>query len=389
MTDQCPVSPRAGRIPPFMVMEVLERAQTLEREGRSIIHLEVGEPDFETPDCIKAAGIRAISEGKTKYSHSLGVLELREAICESYAAEYGVEVTPNRIVVTSGTSPAMLLIFAALLDTGEEVIISDPHYACHPNFVDFLGGQPVFLNVREEEGFQFRPGEVKDLVTPRTRALFINSPSNPTGNILSRERMADLAQLGPCVVSDEIYHGLVYEGKAHSILEFTDNAFVLNGFSKKYAMTGWRLGYVIAPKNFVRPIQKLQQNFFISAGSIAQHAGVAALREADPDVARMVKVYDERRRFMVAALRELGFGITVEPTGAFYVLANARHIDGDSYRLAFDILERAGVAVTPGIDFGRNAEGYLRFSYASSLENITEGMKRIRAYLDSRDHAAP
>jgi aspartate/methionine/tyrosine aminotransferase len=389
MTDQCPVSPRAGRIPPFMVMEVLERAQTLEREGRSIIHLEVGEPDFETPDCIKAAGIRAISEGKTKYSHSLGVLELREAICESYAAEYGVEVTPDRIVVTSGTSPAMLLIFAALLDTGEEVIISDPHYACHPNFVDFLGGQPVFLNVREEEGFQFRPGEVKDLVTPRTRALFINSPSNPTGNILSRERMADLAQLGPCVVSDEIYHGLVYEGKAHSILEFTDNAFVLNGFSKKYAMTGWRLGYVIAPKNFVRPIQKLQQNFFISAGSIAQHAGVAALREADPDVARMVKVYDERRRFMVAALRELGFGITVEPTGAFYVLANARHIDGDSYRLAFDILERAGVAVTPGIDFGRNAEGYLRFSYASSLENITEGMKRIRAYLDSRDHAAP
>jgi len=367
-----------------MVMEVLERAQTLEREGRSIIHLEVGEPDFETPDCIKAAGIRAISEGKTKYSHSLGVLELREAICEFYAAEYGVEVTPDRIVVTSGTSPAMLLIFAALLDTGEEVIISDPHYACHPNFVDFLGGQPVFLNVREEEGFQFRPGEVKDLITPRTRGLFINSPSNPTGNILSRERMADLAQLGPCVVSDEIYHGLVYEGKAHSILEFTDNAFVLNGFSKKYAMTGWRLGYVIAPKNFVRPMQKLQQNFFISAGSIAQHAGVAALREADPDVARMVKVYDERRRFMVAALRELGFGITVEPTGAFYVLANARHIDGDSYRLAFDILEKAGVAVTPGIDFGRNAEGYLRFSYASSLESITEGMKRIRTYLESR-----
>ena len=197
--------------------------------------------------------------------------------------------------------------------------------------------------------------------------------------------MGAIAELGPCVISDEIYHGLVYEGKARSILEFTDNAFVLNGFSKKYAMTGWRLGYVIAPEQFVRPMQKLQQNFFISAGSIAQHAGVAALREAGPDVARMCAVYDERRRFMVGRLRELGFGIAVEPTGAFYVLANARHLDGDSYRLAFDILEKAAVAVTPGIDFGRNAEGYLRFSYANSLDKITEGMERLERYLDERE----
>jgi aspartate/methionine/tyrosine aminotransferase len=364
-----------------MVMEVLERAQALEREGRSIIHLEVGEPDFETPDCIREAGIRAIREGKTKYSHSLGHLELREAICEDYRRNYGVEVTPERIVVTSGTSPAMFLLFAALLDTGEEIVLSDPHYACHPSFVDFLGGVPVYVKAREEDGFQFRPEEIKERITPRTRGIFINSPSNPTGNSRSAERMAAIAGLGPCVISDEIYHGLVYEGKAHSILEFTDNAFVLNGFSKKFAMTGWRLGYVIAPEQFVRPMQKLQQNFFISAGSIAQYAGVAALREADPDVARMVTLYDERRRFMIDRLRGLGFGITVGPTGAFYVLANARHLDTDSHRLAFDILEKAGVAVTPGVDFGRNAEGYLRFSYANSLEQIDEGMKRLEDYL--------
>ena len=244
-----------------------------------------------------------------------------------------------------------------------------------------LGGKPVFVNVREEDGFQFRPEEIRSRMSPKTRGIFINSPSNPTGNILSAERMAAIAGLGPCVISDEIYHGLVYEGKAHSILEFTDNAFVLNGFSKKFAMTGWRLGYVIAPEQFVRPMQKLQQNFFISAGSIAQYAGVAALREADPDVARMVTLYDERRRFMIDRLRGLGFGITVEPTGAFYVLANARHLDTDSHRLAFDILEKAGVAVTPGVDFGRNAEGYLRFSYANSLEQIDEGMKRLEDYL--------
>jgi aspartate/methionine/tyrosine aminotransferase len=382
--NECPVSSRVDEIPPFMVMEVLERAQALEREGRDIVHLEVGEPDFETPACISEAGKRAIEEGRTKYSHSLGLLELREAICEDYRKNYGVEVTPDRIVVTSGTSPAMLLLFAALINDGDEVIISNPHYACHPNFIDFLGGRPVFVSVREEDGFQFRPEEIQERITGRTKGIFINSPSNPTGNLLSAERMAAIAELGPCVISDEIYHGLVYEGKEHSILEFTDHAFVLNGFSKKYAMTGWRLGYVIAPKNFVRPMQKLQQNFFISAGSIAQWAGIAALREAGPDVEQMRQVYNERRRYMIGRVRGMGLAITVAPTGAFYVLANARHIDGDSYRLAFDILEKAGVAVTPGIDFGRNAEGYLRFSYASSLEKIAEAMDRLEKYLAGR-----
>ena len=185
----------------------------------------------------------------------------------------------------------------------------------------------------------------------------------------------------PYIISDEIYHGLVYEGKEHSILEYTDRAIVLNGFSKLYAMTGLRLGYLIAPKEFIRPIQKMQQNFFICASSTAQVAGIAALRNADDDVARMKRIYNERRKFMIKRLKELGFGITVEPTGAFYVFANASHISGDSYRLAFDILDKAHVGVTPGIDFGRNGEGYIRFSYANSIENIEEGLKRIERYL--------
>jgi aspartate/methionine/tyrosine aminotransferase len=275
----------------------------------------------------------------------------------------------------------MLLLFAALLDPGDQVIISDPHYACYPNFIRFVEGEPVGIPVFEEDGFQFRPDAIRQKITARTQAIFINSPSNPTGNLLSAERMQEIAAMRPWIVSDEIYHGLVYEGQEHSILEYTDTAFVLNGFSKLYAMTGLRLGYLIAPKPFVRPIQKLHQNFFISANSMIQRAGIAALTQAGADVARMKAVYNDRRKFMLARLKAMGFGITVEPTGAFYVFANARHLSNNSYELAFDILAKAHVGVTPGIDFGQNGEGYLRFSYANSMENIGEGMDRLEAYL--------
>jgi aspartate/methionine/tyrosine aminotransferase len=195
--------------------------------------------------------------------------------------------------------------------------------------------------------------------------------------------MQVISQFQPYIISDEIYHGLVYEGREHSILEFTDHAFVLNGFSKLYAMTGLRLGYLIAPKPFIRPIQKMQQNFFICANSLAQQAGIVALQDTEEAVASMKSIYDQRRRFMIKRLKALGFGITVEPTGAFYVFANARHISEDSYKLAFDILEKAHVGVTPGIDFGQNGEGYIRFSYANSIEKIAEGLDRIERYLEN------
>ena len=378
------VSKRTCNISSFIVMDVLEKAHEMERKGIHIIHLEVGEPDFETPDCIKAAACQALDEGHTHYTHSLGLLELREAICDYYSEKYGVKVTPDQVIISSGTSPAMFVLFSALLNQGDEVIISDPHYACYPNFIKFLNARPITVPVHEEDGFQYRPEAIKTNITAKTRAIFINSPSNPTGNLLTPERMEAIAQLSPFIVSDEIYHGLVYEGKAHSILEFTDNAFVLNGFSKLYAMTGLRLGYLITPPSFVRAIQKIQQNFFISANSVVQKAGIAALKEADQDVARMRKTYNERRRFMLDRLRELGFGITVEPTGAFYVFANAKHLSHDSYQLAFDILEKAHVGVTPGIDFGSQGEGYLRFSYANSKANIAEAMNRLERYIHNR-----
>jgi len=380
------ISKRTSEMTSFIVMDVLERAHEMERAGVHIIHLEVGEPDFDTPDCVKEAVCRALEDGHTHYTHSLGMYELREAICEYYLTRYGASIDPDQVIVTSGSSPAIFLVFSSLLEKDDQVIISDPHYACYPNFIKFVQGQPVTVPVYEEDGFQYRPESIQKKITSQTRAIFINSPSNPTGNLLSEGRMKAIADLAgepdsPFIVSDEIYQGLVYEGQDHSILEYTDRAFVLNGFSKLFAMTGLRLGYVIAPRPFIRPMQKLQQNFFISANAMVQKAGIVALKEAGDDVARMKNIYNKRRRFMIDRLKQIGFGITVEPTGAFYVFANAKHLSGDSYRLAFDILEKARVGVAPGIDFGSNGEGYLRFSYANSLENIAEGMNRLEKYL--------
>lgn len=375
------VSKRTDEMTSFIVMDVLEKACEMECQGTEIVHLEVGEPDFDTPACVIDACCKAMHDGFTHYTHSLGILELREAISQYYSDKYKVRVDPDRIVVTAGCSPAIFMLFAALLEAGDEVIISDPHYACYPNFINFVDGRTVTVPVYEADGFQYRPEAIRGKMSRRTRAIFINSPSNPTGNLLSAGRMQAIADMGPYVVSDEIYHGLVYEGREHSILEFTDRAFVINGFSKLFAMTGLRLGYLIAPRPYVRAIQKVHQNFFISANAAVQKAGIVALQETGGDVARMKATYDKRRRYMIQRLKSLGLGITVEPTGAFYVFANARHLSNDSYQLAFDILEKACVGVSPGIDFGRGGEGYLRFSYANSLENIREGLDRLEKYI--------
>lgn len=375
------IAEKARNITPFIVMEVLERASVLEKEGKNIIHLEVGEPDFDIPSCVLKASEIAMKQGRTHYTHSLGDPELRQEICKSYLKNYGVKISPDQIIVTSGTSPAILMVLQALCNPDDEIILSDPGYACYPNFISLAGAKMVKVPVYEEDGFQYRPENICAAITERTKAILINSPMNPTGNLLSPETLKAIAEFSPYIISDEIYHGLVYEGQAHSILEYTNKAFVLNGFSKLYAMTGLRLGYVIVPEEFVRPIQKLQQNLFICASSVAQRAGIAALREADADIAHMKNIYNERRKYMIGRLRSMGFKITVEPTGAFYVFVNARHLATDSYKLAFDILENAHVGVTPGIDFGENGEGYLRFSYANSLENIIEGLNRLKKYI--------
>ncbi len=273
----------------------------------------------------------------------------------------------------------MLLAFSVILEPEDEVILTKPYYACYPNFIRYLQGKIRFLELSEEESFQIDVEKLKKLITKRTRAIFLNSPANPTGVLIEPQIMQEIASLGPLVISDEIYHGLVYEEKEHTFLEYTEECFVINGFSKAYAMTGWRLGFLIAPQEFVRSIQILQQNFFICPSSISQAAALAAL-DCQKEVEEMKAVYKKRRDYFLPALRELGFSIPYEPQGAFYILARASHIQKNSYELALDILNKAKVAVTPGIDFG--VEGYLRFSYATSLKDIKEGIDRIKRYLE-------
>jgi len=375
------VSDRARAVRPFVVMDVVARAKELERQGRDIVRMDVGDPDFSTPDVVTRAAEVAMEGGDTGYTQSQGLPDLREAVSGRFASKYGVTVDAADIVVTQGTSPAMLLLFGSLLDPGDEVIIADPCYPAYPNYIAFLGGVPVRVPARACDGFRMRVEEIESVITPRTRCIMINSPSNPTGTVLPPEDLRALAHVaerhGLYIASDEIYHGLDFTGTDHTILEYTDRAFVLNGFSKLYAMTGWRLGYLVAPREFVRPAEVIQQNFFLCANHFVQVAGVTALLEAGPDVERMRALYDERRRFLVPALKALGLGIEVEPTAAFYAFADARAWGNDSLALTYRLLEEASVAAAPGVDFGPGGEGFLRFSYATSLERLREGVERL------------
>ncbi len=378
------ISRRAQSLSPFLAMEVFERAAELERAGRSIVHLEFGEPDLETPGVVLEAGIKALRDGHTRYTHSLGHLELREAIVAWYLKHYGVEISPECVVVTVGSSGAMLLAFAALLDPGSEVLMTDPHYACYPKFVAALDGTPVPIPVSEQEGFQLDPAVVQERLGRQTRALILNSPANPTGAVTGLERMQELVKITEgkaVIVSDEVYHGLEYEGQAHSILEYSPDAIVINGFSKLFAMTGWRLGYAIVPESLVRPIQKLQQNLFISAPDFAQIAAIAALTRTGDEIEQRRKLYDGRRQLVLRRLKEMGLEILVEPTGAFYVFVNIQRWNESSLDFVFEVLEKAGVALTPGIDFGIHGEGFARISYANSEESIKEGLDRLQDYV--------
>lgn len=377
------ISKLIDEISPFIVMEILERATELEKEGKKIIHMEVGEPDFDIPDQVKLASTKAINTGHTHYTHSLGNADLRKTIADHYNQTYNLSIDYNRVIITSGSSTAILLILGALIDANDEVIISNPGYACYSNFIKFASGKVIDVNVSASDGFQYSPKSIKDKITTNTKAIFINSPMNPTGNLLQPEIIESISKLGPYVVSDEIYHDLVYNEQPHSILEYTNNAFVVSGFSKNYAMTGLRLGFCICPENFIRPIQKLQQNLFICASSVAQQCGIAAINHCKQDLERMKSIYNSRRLFMISRLKELGFKVPVEPTGAFYIFVDCKHLSSDSYALAFDILEKAHIGVTPGIDFGSNGEGFLRFSYANSIENLKEGMNRLEKYMNT------
>ena len=373
----------------FIVMDVLERANELQHEGIDVIHLEVGEPDFDMPECISQAAIKAYQDGTTHYTHSLGDPLLRAAISDFYRSEYGVTVDPDCIVVTSGSSPAILMALMLLCEAGDEVIMSNPGYPCYRNFALACHAERICVPLHAECDFQYDITEIKKKITDKTRAIFVNSPMNPTGTLVNDQVFKDLVTLDIPIISDEIYHGLVYEGRASSILEFTDNAFVINGFSKRFAMTGLRLGYLIAPKKYMRSLQILQQNLFICAPSTAQKAGIAALTNAKADVDAMRTVYNERRVYIIERLKGMGFVIHTEPQGAFYVFCDARKFTTDSYHFAFDVLEKAHVGITPGIDFGTGGEGFVRFSYANSLENIQTGMDRLEEYLQKLNEQQP
>lgn len=338
------LSKRSVNIPPFYVMEVLENAQKLEHDGKDVVHLEIGEPDFPTAPHICEAAHQALTSCKTRYTHSQGIYELRTAIVDDYNNRFGLDLVPEQVLVTSGTSPALMLSFMALLDQGDKVLLPNPHYACYPNFATALGSVPNFAYTSEENGFGLTPELVSDNMEEGTKAVLVNSPSNPTGYVMSSREMQGIAEVAGDVpiISDEIYQGLVYEGEDHSILEYTDNAFVLNGFSKKYCMTGWRLGYLIAPLDCMRVLQKLQQNFFICANSFVQEAGIAALEGPQDHVDVMVATYDERRKYLLKRLKDIGFSIGYEPKGAFYVLVDAREFGSDSLDLSRRILNGSG-----------------------------------------------
>jgi len=381
------IARRMADIAPFHVMELLTRARKLEAAGRSIIHMEVGELDFTTPPQVIEAASDFIRRGQVFYTPALGIPSLREAIARFYAERYGVTVSPERIVVTAGSSGALLLALAVLLDPGDELLLPDPGYPCNRHFVRTLEGVPRPLFVGPETDYQPTAEGVAQHWTGRTKGLLVASPANPTGTMIAAPAMAELAQgvagRGGALLVDEIYHGLTYGSDAETSLALSDEIFVINSFSKYFGMTGWRLGWLVAPQRFVRDIEKLAQNLYISPSAPAQHAALAAFR---PDTLALLEErrteFAARRDFMLPALRRLGFRIAAEPRGAFYLYADCSALAPDSEAFARELIEQAGVAITPGLDFGDNApQRHVRFAYTVGLDKLEEGVARLARHL--------
>lgn len=376
-----------GVIQPFQVMELLARAKALEAEGRSVIHMEIGEPDFDTPVPVAAAARRVLEGGSVPYTPAAGLPALREAIAGWYRSRYGVEVAPSRVLVTPGASGALLLATGVLLDPGDRVLMADPGYPCYRHFVRFLGAESVGVPVGPETAYQLSPALIDAHWSGAVRAVMLASPSNPTGTVIAPETLqaiaAQVEPRGAQLIVDEIYHGLTYGHGVGTALAVSSGAFVINSFSKYFGMTGWRLGWLVCPEGYGREAEKLAQNLFISAPTLSQQAALAAFT---PECVEILEArrreFEARRDFLVPALRSLGFDIPLVPQGAFYVYAGCGRLTGDSYRFCFDLLERAGVAVTPGIDFGEHRAGsHVRFAYTTSLPRLEEGVERLRRFL--------
>ncbi len=381
------IAQRARDIPAFQVMDILARARALEAAGRSIIHMEIGEPDAATSAPIVEAGIAALRAGFTHYTPALGLPNLRAAIAEFYLSRYGVTVNPERVIVTTGSSAALLLAIGVLINPGDEVLLTDPGYPCNRNFLRFVDAHACAVPVGPETRYQMSPAHIAQHWTPRTRAALIASPANPTGMVLALPELQALyaaisGRVGHLIV-DEIYHGLSYEGPCQTALAISDEIFVINSFSKFFGMTGWRLGWMIVPETYVPYIDKLAQNIFLAPPTPAQHAALAAfLPETLAILEQRRREFQTRRDFLLPALRDIGLEIKSTPQGAFYIYASCEKLSRDSQRLAQDLLQQAGVAVTPGADFGSHAANtHLRFAYTTPISQLEEGVSRIRKFL--------
>jgi aspartate/methionine/tyrosine aminotransferase len=378
---------RMTHIQPFHVMALLARARELEAGGRSVIHMEVGEPDFVTPQPVIDAGIRALQEGRTHYTPALGLTALRQRLSGFYRERYGVEIEAERIVITPGASTALQLVLAMLVDPGDRVLMADPGYPCNRNFVHLLNGVPVGLPVDAATNYQPDAESVGAAWTGSVAALLVASPSNPTGTLLSeadiRALFAVTQSHGARLVVDEIYHGLTYGEAARTALAVSDDIFVINSFSKYFGMTGWRLGWLVAPREAVAGIDKLAQNLYLAAPTPAQYAALSAFDPGNIAILEARRLeFRARRDYLLPALRGLGFEIAGTPEGAFYLYADCSRFTDDSYGFSVRLLEEAGVAITPGIDFGEHRpERHVRFAYTTSREHLEEGVRRLKAHL--------
>lgn len=378
---------RMAQIAPFHVMALLAKARELEAAGHSVIHMEIGEPDFPSAAPIIEAGQRALAAGRTNYTAANGLPELRQAISEHYKQQYGVTVPARRILITPGASGALQLATALLINPGDRVLLADPGYPCNRHFVRLVEGEPVSIAVGAETSYQLTAELVERYWNQRTTAVLLASPSNPTGTLLAAHDLAEIIATaeghGGHVIMDEIYHGLVYGSTLQTALAYSEQAFVVNSFSKYYGMTGWRIGWLVVPEAYVSAAEKLAQNIFLAASTPAQYAALAAFSTEAQAIFEVRRLeFQARRDFLLPAVRELGFNIPVIPNGAFYLYADCSAFTDDSYAFALRLLDEARVALTPGLDFGENQpQRYVRFAYTSALPQLAAGVERLRKAL--------
>lgn len=380
---------RMGSIQPFHVMDLLARARKLEAEGRDIVHMEIGEPDFPTPDPVRRQALKVLESDPVHYTPALGLPALREAISGFYQQRYSLDVPPGRIVITPGASGALQLVTSLLINSGDGVLMADPGYPCNRNFVMLACGKPVMVPVDADTRYQLTENLLRQHWNNSSRAVLLASPANPTGSLIPHEELEKIHTYvkhnqGHLIV-DEIYHGLVYTDAPQSALAIDDSIFVINSFSKYFGMTGWRLGWIVAPEWAIEGLDRLAQNLFLSAPTLAQHAALSAFSEDNLEILEARRrTFAQRRDFLVPALRSIGFEVPVEPEGAFYVYANSERFSNDSFELCNTLLEEAGVAVTPGIDFGDHlASKHVRFAYTADIERLEEGIRRLKNFLGS------